>query len=158
METSRLVQVRKFVRETLNLADTAQIMDFGLRTKEGKLFVSATIEQQIGIEDLAEMGNLNLGNRQTNKFTPKEKRPLKRTGAYSLYRDFEINPKDFFHAKQVLRSLRKTGKLTTQEVETMTSFAGEQFPMMTTERKQQFVDMIHSIRDRMSEARNVSNN
>lgn len=149
MELSRLVQVRRFIRETLNLADSAQILDFGIKSKDGVLILNANIEQQISIESLT-----NLAPIQTKESTTQERSKYKvhknkkslGPGMYTIARDFNKTAVDFAAMRNIMRTWRKDGRLRTDEVEIMASYGGKFFISMSDDERNQFLLFFNGIK------------
>lgn len=150
LEMSKLQSVRKFIRETLNLSDTAQIIDFGIKTEAGSLKVSATITQEVDISKLAAIApslTQPVGNERSKYKARPRKEKGESTGEFSYRREFNKTASDFSSIRVILRGWRKLGMLQTPELEKMGSFAGKFFISMSEEEKNDFLNFFNGIKE-----------
>lgn len=157
MEGSQLVSVRKFVKSTLNLSDSAKISDFSLQMLEGKLKVEARISMEINYEELSSLSEIPVNGKPKRTYTPsmKDKAPRSgmpmKSGSYSKDRNFEAIASDFHCIKVILRGWRKAGRLTENELEVIVGYSDKRFTGMTQEEKSTFLQFFHAVRSRLDQ-------
>lgn len=160
MEMQKLVNVRKFIRETLNLSDSAQIIDFGISTDGGVLRVIASIKQEIDISSLAAIApsvTKPVANQKTKYVASPKKDKSENSGMYSYKREFSINKDDFKAIRVILTGWRKNGILTTPELEEISEFAGKFFAIMSDDEKQRYLSLFNRIKEDVAKGNRISN-
>lgn len=157
MEGTQLVNVRKFIKQTLNLSDGVKITDFSLEMKNGILSVDAKISMEVNYEELmgtAEVPTNHIAKRTyTPRMTdkaPRSKMPMK-TGSYRADRQFEASASDFHCIRVILKGWRKAGRLTENEIDVMLGYAGKFFKSMTQEEKSNFLNFFFAVRTRLDQ-------
>lgn len=162
MEGTQLIVVRRFVKSTLNLSDSAKITDFALQMVEGKLKVEARISMEVNYEELSPLSEVSTNGQPKRTYTPsmkdkapRSKMPMK-TGAYSKDRTFEAIASDFHCIKVILRGWRKAGRLTENELEVIVGYSDKHFKSMTQEEKQTFLQFFFAVRTRLDQKEALS--
>jgi len=158
MEGTQLMNVRKFIKQTLNLSDSCKIEDFAVSMKDGKLIMSASISLVVNYEELEFLQHtkkVSEGSVSAPKLPEAKRKYAKRdwkkpAGAYNAQREFQCTPEDFNCIRVVLRGWRKAGKLNESEMEVMTQGAGKFFSGMTDADKKDFLSFFHLVRERLN--------
>lgn len=155
MESSKLMQVKRFVKDHLNLSDSAEILSFSLASTGEEVTITATIKQEVRLEgrpiSLRSPKEIERDMELKVKPARKSTRRTVEAGSYSLRREFQNNAKDFGYARTILRSLRKSGKLIEGEVVEMTTYAGEFYATMSEIKRANFLNFFKRVQDRVNQ-------
>ena len=162
MEGTQIANVRKFIKQTLNLADGCKISDFSMEMVAGQLSISAKISLGISYQELGTLSNVTSELKQEKSYTPRckpsvarSKMPMK-AGSFTASRTFEATASDFHCIKVILRGWRKSGRLTDNELEVIVGYADKRFTTMTQEEKQNFLAFFYAVRTRLEQKKALS--